>query len=169
MVERAAARLGLRWKRLPWRRFAVARGHAGGVSLLLVKPLTYMNRSGGVLAAVLRLAHAAIRDVVVVCDSLDLPAGQCRLRLRGSAGGQKGLESLLRHAGTTDVMRLVVGIGRPGSRQDVVSYVLGRPGREESAALESAVEQAADALLRLPQDGAQRVMNEINRKAAEQG
>lgn len=137
--------------------------------LLFVKPLTYMNASGEVLAAVLRRGRASVGDVVVVCDSLDLPAGQCRLRTRGSAGGQKGLESLLRHAGTSDVIRLVVGIGRPDSREDVVSYVLGRPGGGESAALESAVEQAAEALLRLPRDGAERVMNEINRKAAEQG
>jgi PTH1 family peptidyl-tRNA hydrolase len=128
-----------------------------------------MNRSGEVLAAVLRRGRSAVREVVVVCDTLDLPAGQCRLRLRGSAGGQKGLESVLRHAGTNEVVRLVVGIGRPDPGGDVVSYVLGRPDPQQAEALRSAVEQAAEALLRLPQVGAERVMNEINRKSADQG
>ena len=137
--------------------------------LHLVKPLTYMNGSGEVLAAVLRRARATFEDVVVVCDSLDLPTGQCRVRTRGSAGGQKGLESIIRYAGTSDLVRIVIGIGRPPSREQVVSYVLARPGAGEAAAFESAVEQATDALLRLPRDGTERVMNEINRKAPAQG
>lgn len=140
-----------------------------GVPLHLVKPLTFMNASGEILPAVLKRARATLAEVVVVCDSLDLPAGQCRLRTRGSAGGQKGLESIIRSAGTNEIVRLVIGIGRPAVRDDIVGYVLSRPREDERAALASAVEQAADALLRLPQHGAERVMNEINRKAADQG
>lgn len=136
--------------------------------MYLVKPLTYMNASGEVLAAVLKYARAGLSDVVVICDSLDLPPGQCRLRMRGSAGGQKGLESLIRHAGTDAIARLVIGIGRPVSREDVVSYVLSRPPCDEAAVLDRAVDQAAEALLRLPREGIGRVMNEINRKAAGQ-
>ncbi len=107
----------------------------GGELWHLFKPLTFMNASGEVLASMLRAAKAAPADVLVVCDSLDLPAGVCRLRTRGSSGGQKGLESIIRHAGTDEIMRLVVGIGRPSSRKDVVSYVLGRPGPDEAAAI----------------------------------
>ncbi len=169
VVDRLAARLRLRWKRPVWRRYAVAHAAAGAAPLYLVKPLTYMNASGEILAAVLRHANARLPEVVVVCDSLDLPAGQCRLRARGSAGGQKGLESLIRHAGTTEIVRLVIGIGRPDSREDIVPWVLSRPGPDEAAALDRAVNQAADALLRLRDEGAERVMNEINRKAAGTG
>ena len=115
----------------------------------------------------LRVARASLRDVVVVCDSLDLAPGVCRLRPRGSSGGQRGLESIIRQAGTDDIMRLVVGIGRPPSKNDVVSYVLGRPGRDEATALEAAVERAAEAVSRMPREGAERVMNEVNRVAGQ--
>ncbi len=124
-----------------------------------------MNASGEALASILRAAKATPADVLVVCDSLDLPPGACRLRVRGSSGGQKGLESIIRHAGTAEIMRLVVGIGRPSSKTDVVSHVLGRPGPHEEAAIEAAVERAAEAVSRIPREGVERVMNEVNRVA----
>ncbi len=139
----------------------------GGQVVHLVKPLTFMNASGLVLPWVLRQARASMRDVVVVCDSLDLPAGVCRLKARGSSGGHRGLESIIRQAGTTDFARLVIGIGRPQSREDVVSYVLGRPGSAEAAAFEAALDLAAEALARLPLEGLERVANEVNRVAGQ--
>lgn len=139
-----------------------------GKPLHLLKPLTFMNASGEVLAPALRYAEAAIPDVVVVCDSLDLPAGTCRLRKRGSSGGHRGLESMIRHAGTSDITRLVIGIGRPASGGDIVSYVLGRPDGAEAAVLEAAVERAADALVRLSRENAEQVMNDVNRTDVEQ-
>ncbi len=108
-----------------------------------------------------------MRDVLVVCDSLDLPPGVCRLKLRGSSGGQKGLESIISRAGTDEIMRLVIGIGRPPSKDDVVSYVLGRPGTGEAAAFEAAVARAAEAVSRMPREGAERIMNEVNRAAGQ--
>jgi PTH1 family peptidyl-tRNA hydrolase len=165
VAERLASSFGLRWRRSLFRRFAMAAGRVQGERWHIFKPMTFMNASGEALAPMLRAAKASLRDALVVCDSLDLPPGVCRLRVRGSSGGQRGLESIIRHAGTGEFARLVVGIGRPASRADVVSHVLGRPGPDEASALQAAVERAAAAVSRIPREGVDRVMNEINRTA----
>jgi PTH1 family peptidyl-tRNA hydrolase len=87
-----------------------------------------------------------------------------RFRLRGSAGGHKGLFSVGRHLGTDDFMRLLVGIGRPAHKGQVVEYVLGEPRGEEAPLVDAAVQRAADAVLLLAVEGPSRVMNEYNRR-----
>jgi peptidyl-tRNA hydrolase, PTH1 family len=131
--------------------------------LCLVRPMTFMNASGEVLAPIMRRCRATLREVVVVCDSLDLAPGACRFRLRGSSGGQKGLESIITVAGTDEIARIAVGIGRPAARADVVSHVLSQPEGRDAEAIAAALERCVEALLRLPQDGAERLMNDLNR------
>jgi PTH1 family peptidyl-tRNA hydrolase len=103
-------------------------------------------------------------DLLVVCDNLDLSPGSCRLRLRGSSGGQKGLESVISALGTDEFMRLTVGIGRPSHKGKVVGHVLTAPSRDEAALLAQGVEKAARAVLELLESGPEEVMNVYNRK-----
>lgn len=110
---------------------------------LLVKPLTFMNRSGEVLPALLTWAGATPADLLIVVDDLDLPPAELRLRPGGGAGGHNGLQSILDTLGTDRVPRLRVGIGRP--RTDAARYVLERFAPEEREALARAVAEAAEA------------------------
>ncbi len=136
----------------------------GGSPLLLIKPLTFMNESGRAVREVLREAGSAPADLLVICDSLDLSPGNCRFRLDGSSGGQKGLQSVINALGTDGFMRLVVGIGRPAHKGQVIGHVLAAPKKDEAALIDEAVIRAADAVLLLMDEGPTKVMNEYNRK-----
>lgn len=122
-----------------------------------------MNRSGSVVPAILKRAKATLSDLVVVCDTLDLPAGVCRIKVRGSSGGHNGLQSVIDALGTTDFVRLYIGIGRPNNG-DVITYVLGTPDSTESEIYASALDVASNAILSISAAGVQRVMNELNRR-----
>lgn len=130
----------------------------------LVKPLTYMNASGRGMPALLQKTGTTVEEILVVFDSLDLPPGSCRLKLKGSAGGHKGLASIIQRLGTEDFMRLAVGIGRPQTREGVVEYVLGVPDGQEAEAVESGISQAVQAVLQLLSEGPARAMSDVNRR-----
>ena len=164
VVDALAGRLGAEPRRRLFRSYLIAKGRHAGRAVALVKPLTFMNDSGRVFREALRETGGDVPDVLVVCDSLDLSPGSLRFRLRGSAGGHKGLASISRHLGTDDFMRLLVGIGRPAHKGQVVEYVLSEPRGEEAPLVEAAVQRAADAVLLLAAEGPSRVMNEYNRR-----
>ena len=111
---------------------------------LLVKPQTFMNRSGEVLPALLAWAGAQPAQCLVVYDDMDLPLAKLRIRPHGSSGGHNGLESIIRTLGTDRLPRLRVGIGR--SPTDAARHVLSRFEPVEREALERAVAEAAEAL-----------------------
>lgn len=122
--------------------FTLARLH--DPDALLVKPLTYVNRSGTVVSALLRWAAAGPERCLVVVDDLDLPLAKLRLRPAGSSGGHNGLESILTSLGTDRFPRLRVGIGR--SRTDAARHVLARFTPEERVVVDRAVAEAAEAV-----------------------
>ena len=128
----------------------------------MARTLTYMNLSGEVVRGMLRYLSVEPSDLVVVCDSLDLPPGKTRLRKRGSAGGHRGLASVLAALGTEEVVRISIGIGHPGSREAVVDYVLSEPRGPEAARIEAAVRRVAGAILDLTTEPAEKVMDELN-------
>ncbi len=98
----------------------------GSRSVLLLKPLTYMNLSGEAVAETLRHFRITPLEMLVICDDLDIPEGTLRLRLKGSSGGHRGLASIITNLQTTDFPRLRVGIGRPRpeSGTTIVEWVL---------------------------------------------
>jgi PTH1 family peptidyl-tRNA hydrolase len=164
VVDELASRLGVSFKKRLFRSYWRGKTVRGGDSLYLVKPLTFMNASGQVFPEVLRETGLSPEEILVVCDSLDLSPGNCRLKLKGSSGGHKGLDSIIRRLGTDGFMRLLIGIGRPAYKGQVVDYVLDRPGQNDSASVERGVTRAVDAVLLLLAEGPTRVMNEINAK-----
>jgi PTH1 family peptidyl-tRNA hydrolase len=118
-----------------------------GQELWLLKPTTFMNRSGLAVAALARFHRIAPPEILVVHDDLDLPTGVARLKQAGGHGGHNGLRDLIAHLGGNDFLRLRLGIGHPGDSRDVLDYVLRRAPAAERALVEQAI---ADALRELP-------------------
>ena len=128
--------------------------------VLLVKPMRYMNRSGGPLRAALRQTDVDVTaDLLVVTDDIDLPLGRIRLRRAGSAGGHTGLRDIIATFGTDEVARLRIGVGRSG---EAASHVLAtfKPGERDHAAEMVAV--GADAAERWLAEGIEAAMNAFN-------
>lgn len=157
--------LARRWELNNWRskHQALLAEYRGAESVLLVKPQTYMNLSGNAVGEVVRWYKVKPEDVIVVYDDMDLPVGKIRLRIKGSSGGHRGIESLLTHWGQDDFIRVRIGIGRPPAGWEVVNYVLGRFSTEEAVMVNDAVKKAADAVESMIADGVNRAMNRFNR------
>ena len=134
-----------------------------GEKILLVKPQTFMNRSGAAIKPLFRYFPVTIEDLVVVHDDLDLPFGRIRIRLGGGAGGHRGVLSVLEMLGEEGFFRVRVGIGRPPAGSDPTDYVLEPFSPEESPRLEQIVSRAAAAVKCLLEQGPQRAMETFNR------
>ena len=166
VVDSVANRLGASFRKKLFRFYSIAKVEHQGRRVTLVKPLTFMNNSGGAVKEALREIGGAPSDLLVVCDSLDLSPGNCRLRLRGSSGGQKGLESIISALGTDGFMRLTVGIDRPSHKGKIIGHVLSAPRKDEADLIGEGVGRAADAVLDLIEHGPAKVMNDYNRREA---
>ncbi len=147
------------WKKQ--RRLSAWTARSGG--LILVKPATYVNLSGQAVRAVLDYYSLAPRDLVVVVDDVNLPAGRIRIRSGGGAGGHHGLESIIRHLGTRNFTRIRIGVGG-GGLEDLTAHVLSRPGRAEETLYRRAIEEAEEALGLIEEEGVEAAMNKYNRK-----
>jgi peptidyl-tRNA hydrolase, PTH1 family len=137
-----------------------------GRTVLLLKPWTYMNRSGDSVAAAMGFYKLPPDRLMVVLDDMALEPGRIRLRGRGSAGGHHGLEDVQLKLGTDQVARCRVGIGTAGGR-DGAGYVLARPASEEQMLLNAAVQRSRDAILYWLEHGLDKTMTEFNRGPAE--
>jgi PTH1 family peptidyl-tRNA hydrolase len=151
---------GVRWRST--RESQAAHAELAGVPALLVKPLTFMNRSGEAVRALLERARVGPDRLLVVLDDLNLPLGRLRLRPRGSAGGHLGLESVLESCGTREVARLRLGIGEEGMPEDRSRYVLAPFPRERGAEVEAMVERAREAVEAVAAVGVARAMSKYN-------
>ncbi len=138
----------------------------GGERVVLLKPMGYMNRSGGPVGAYLRFFKIEPSRVLVVHDELDLAPGVVRLKQGGGHGGHNGLRDLTAQIGA-DFKRLRLGIGHPGSAELVTNYVLGNPSPDDRAAIEQAIERALERLDDLVAGRFELVMNELNRRDGE--
>ena len=112
----------------------------------LQKPTTFMNRSGQAVIALANFLRIPPTEILVVHDELDLPPGTARLKKGGGHGGHNGLRDLIAHLGTQEFMRLRIGVGHPGDRDQVVDYVLHRPGRDERESIDAAMRRALDVM-----------------------
>jgi PTH1 family peptidyl-tRNA hydrolase len=125
----------------------VAEGHlgVGGPRVVLAKPMTFMNLSGGPVAALSQFYKIPVDHIVALHDELDIPYGQIRLKIGGGEGGHNGLRSMSQSLGSKDYLRVRFGIGRPPGRQDPADYVLSDFSGTERKELEFLVDRAADA------------------------
>ena len=147
----------------------VGRGEWEQESLVLAKPQTYMNNSGLAAAALLRRFRVRGADLVVAYDDLDLPFGRLRIRCGGSAGGHRGMASILQHIADRDFVRVRIGIGRPPEGFNAVDYVLSRFSPEEKDSLDGVLAKAAEAVEAIVLDGPVRAMESFNRQGPARG
>ena len=129
-------------------------------------PQKYMNLSGISVKALLKKFKVNPKDLLVVCDDLDLELGKIKIRPQGSSGGQRGLDSIIDHLGTQEFCRLRIGIGRPKSSgsQDAAKYVLSGFLRKEKVAVQQIVGDAAGCCMSWIENGIVQTMNMFNKQ-----
>jgi PTH1 family peptidyl-tRNA hydrolase len=133
-----------------------------GEKALLLTPTTYMNLSGASVLAARDFYKIPQQDLLVVCDDLNLPLAKLRVRAAGSAGGQKGLEDIIRRLGSDEFARLRIGIGTPPEGWSWPDFVLSKFTKEEIPAMEQAVARAIEAVVVWAREGVQTCMNRYN-------
>lgn len=142
LAQREGARFGMESKL----HGETAKINLDGQTLYLLKPTTYMNKSGIAIQAALRYWKIEPEEMLVAHDDLDLPPGAARLKFDGGHGGQNGLRDTFTHLGHGKFHRLRLGIGHPGHKDRVTPWVLGRPGVADEEAIIGAVGAALDVL-----------------------
>ena len=140
----------------------MGRGRIGRKGIVLVQPLTFMNNSGVAAASLVRRLKIPLKNLVVVCDDIDLPIGRIRIRRKGSSGGHKGLESINQHFKSNEFPRLRMGVGRPPQGMDPKKYVLQDFTKEENLLVKEAIDKAGEALILLVEKGIIPAMNKYN-------
>jgi len=141
----------------------VAMGKLHQQDVVLALPQTYMNLSGIAVKALFKKFKVNEKDLLVVCDDLDLELGKIKIRPQGSSGGQRGVESIIERLGRKDFCRLRIGIGRPKSSQDAAKYVLAGFLRKEKPAVKQIEEDALSCCMSWVENGIVRTMNIFNK------
>ena len=165
LVDELAGAAGASFARAARHRGELARARIADQELWLLKPLTFMNLSGGPVTSVAGYYRIPAGEILVAHDELDFAPGVVRLKQGGGAGGHNGLRDVIAHVGE-EFWRLRIGIGHPADRSAVLDYVLGRPPAEEAAQIRSAVHAAAEVVPVLLCEGPQKAMNRLHSAAA---
>ena len=138
-------------------------GRVAGGSVLVAKPLTYMNLSGDAVRLLVNAYAESLDDLIVVYDDIDLPLGKLRVRPNGSAGTHNGMRSIVAALASEQFPRLRIGIGGVDSAGRLRDYVLGEIAADEAEVVTRAIERSLDALLLFCRGDLKRAMNDFNR------
>jgi PTH1 family peptidyl-tRNA hydrolase len=158
VVEQLVAQFGSTWEKSPkWDALSAKCG-----AVLVVKPMSFMNRSGHPLFAMAQFYKISAAEILVVLDDLALPLGRLRLRAGGGSAGHNGLESIIIQFGTEEIPRLRIGIGE-APREGAVDYVLSRFFEEEKPIVRSTIDRAAEAVKCTIDNGLISAMNTFNK------
>ena len=164
VVEELIALWGLKVRNDSSIQGLTAKSERDGSTCYLLLPLTYMNLSGAAVGALVKKKNIALKDVLVVCDDLDLPFGQIRLRAKGSAGGHNGLKSIIESLGTVEFARLRGGIGRPEDRGNTVDFVLDQFSGQEKKQLPDHFTTAVECCQVWMSQGVEEAMSQFNKR-----
>ena len=141
------------------------KGRIGGQPVILMKPLSYMNLSGGPIREMANYFKINPEtEMIVIYDDIDLDPGQLRIRKKGSAGGHNGIKHIIQQLGTQNFVRIKVGVGAKPKGWDLADYVLGRFDKDDRALVEEAQERACKAVELILTDSVDAAMNEYNKK-----
>jgi peptidyl-tRNA hydrolase, PTH1 family len=163
VADELANRLKVRWRR-SWRVPAlIAKGMIGSEPVRLMKPQTFMNRSGQAVGPLLRRTKSGPEDLLLIVDDTSLAWGQLRIRPKGSAGGHNGVQSVIDAAGSGAFGRIRVGIGEKPAKVSLSDHVLGPFSDGEERQLGEVIRRAADAVETIFTAGAEPAMNRFNR------
>ncbi|HEX3619172.1 MAG TPA: aminoacyl-tRNA hydrolase [Candidatus Udaeobacter sp.] len=163
IADQFAAQAGSTWEKSS--KWDVLSAKCG--SVLLIKPMSFMNRSGHPLFAVAQFYKIEPQQILVVLDDFALPVGRLRLRARGGSGGHNGLESIIMQFGTEEIPRLRIGIGE-APREGSVDYVLNRFFDEEKPQVRSTINRAVEAVKCAIDKGLVSAMNTFNKTESEE-
>jgi peptidyl-tRNA hydrolase, PTH1 family len=163
-VDRLSERHGIRVTRKDSRAL-IGPGEIGGRPVLLAKPQTYMNLSGTSLAPLMAKHGIPVENLVVAYDDLDLPWTALRIKMKGSAGGHHGMESVVRCLGTSDIIRVRLGIHPGHPVRDGAEFVLAPFKRSQMKDLDELTGYAAEAVESIIAEGVEKAMTKFNRRA----
>jgi PTH1 family peptidyl-tRNA hydrolase len=162
-LDRLASQFGLDF--IPHKKFPPYESVSGlirGIPAILLKPLTYMNRSGDAVASVLNFYKISLDKLLVVHDDLDLPLGSLKFVQSSGTGGHKGIRSIIRSIGSKEFSRLKIGIGRPLGRLPIDKYVLSPFLSEDASVIDKVLGIGIEGLLCFLEKGIESTMNEFN-------
>lgn len=143
-------------------RSLTARGLIKNRPVLLAQPLTYMNKSGEAVALLVKYYNIPLEKIIIMYDDLDLPTGKIRIKTKGSAGGHKGLRSIINMLGTEEIPRIRIGIDRPPDGIPVIDYVLGYFDKGEEELLKDTMKEVVGAVETILVDSLEEAMNKFN-------
>lgn len=162
-VDALAQRLGGHFRSHAKFQGEICRVSLCGADVTLLKPMTFMNRSGLSIRAATDYNKVLPVETLVVHDEMDLPIGDARFKLGGGHGGHNGLRDTITHIGP-DFWRLRIGVGHPGDKSQVIDYVLRRAGKDEENVLLDSIARALEALPVFVEQGAEKAMNGLHAK-----
>ena len=140
----------------------IGEGDIESSRVVLVKPRTFVNRSGAAVSYLRARYAVPSESLLIVCDDINLQPGKLRLRSRGSAGGHNGIKSVIEAAGSQEFPRLRIGVGRPPEGTGQIEHVIGPMDPEDRKVVDEAVERAADAVACLLSEGIDETMSRFN-------
>lgn len=162
VIDELAGRSHIRLKKKLFGSARQAQFNISDNSLMLLQPLTFMNLSGGPLAQYVKKYNFSLDNILIICDDINLPLGQIRLRPQGTPGGHNGLESIIKALGTKVFPRLRIGVGREGFVDDFTEFLLSDFRKDEILKVEEALHCAADACLCWIREGIDKAMSIYN-------
>ncbi len=147
----------------------ISRGMINNQKVILIKPQTFMNLSGRAVSKVVSYYKIPLQDLLIVYDDLNLELGQVRIRKKGSAGGHKGIESIMQYLNSEEIPRLRIGIGNPSVNFtfNCMSYVLSNFNNDEKDKIEELIQLSTEAIKTVIEDGFEKAMRKYNRKLIE--
>lgn len=141
------------------------KGIIGGQRVILAKPLSFMNLSGGPVGDLVNYFKVDPEtELIVIYDDIDLEPGQLRIRVKGSAGGHNGIKDIIKRLGTDKFLRIKVGVGAKPKDWDLADHVLGHFTQDDRKIVDEAIKKAGDAVDKMISQGTEAAMNEYNRK-----
>lgn len=169
IVDHLAREIETEFKKVKSYYSLISRGIINDHKVILVKPQTFMNLSGRAVSKVVSYYKISFRDLLIVYDDLNLDLGQLRIRKEGSAGGHKGMESIMQYLHSEEIPRLRVGIGNPSTNFnfDCVSYVLSNFKHDEEGKIKDTIKLSTEAIKTVIEDSFEKAMRKYNRKLIE--
>jgi len=169
IVDSLARDIGIEFKKVKSYYSLISRGRINNHKVMLVKPQTFMNLSGRAVSKVFSYYKIPLQDLLIVYDDLNLELGQVRIRKKGSAGGHKGMESIMQYLHSKEIPRLKIGIGSPSVNFnfDRVSYVLSNFNGDEEDRIKETIKLSTEAIKTVIEDGFEKAMRKYNRKLLE--
>ncbi len=169
IVDSLARNIEIEFKKVKSYYSLISRGMINNHKVMLVKPQTFMNLSGRAVSKVVSYYKIPLQGLLIVYDDLNLELGQVRIRKKGSAGGHKGIESIMQYLNSEEIPRLRIGIGNPSVNFNFncMSYVLSNYNNNEKEKIEEVIQLSTEAIKTVIEDGFEKAMRKYNRKLIE--